>query len=152
MEGGMASEEADDCEKNETESLKRESTPPQAAEGEPAQDETEETLRAERDTLRKRAEEAERKADQYERDWYDAKSEFGDSMAKARRLIREAEARIEALTKALRRFEWEDGGGVPMASMSGMCSACGRKRASGHAEGCWLAVVLEGGTAEVKGG
>ena len=63
-----------------------------------------------------------------------------------------AEARVEALTKALRRFEWEDGGGVPMASMSGMCSACGRKRASGHAEGCWLAVVLKGGTAEVKGG
>ncbi len=47
---------------------------------------------------------AEAKAAQYERDWYDAKSEFGDAMARARAQIRESgdrvrdlEARLEAL-------------------------------------------------------
>lgn len=35
---------------------------------------------------------AEKKAEQYERDWYDAKSEFGTAMAKMREQLRTAEA------------------------------------------------------------
>jgi len=44
-----------------------------------------------------RAEKAEAKATQYEQDWYSAKSEFGDAMAKMRTRLREAEARVKEL-------------------------------------------------------
>lgn len=44
--------------------------------------------------------EARAKADQYERDWYEAKSEFGSAMAKMREALRAAEKReLEALAE-----------------------------------------------------
>ena len=67
--------------------------------------EREQNVRMAFDAAIKRALAAESKAAQYERDWYDAKSEFGDAMAKARESIRAAESRAEAAEHAKETIE-----------------------------------------------
>lgn len=59
-----------------------------------AEESAEARARAESAEARARAEKAEAKAAQYKRDWYAAKSEFGEAMAKARARIRELEAAL----------------------------------------------------------
>jgi len=61
-------------------------------------------MREEKAELRKRAENAEAKAVQYERDWYDAKSEFGEATSKLRAAVREAEREREEMREALDRI------------------------------------------------
>jgi hypothetical protein len=50
---------------------------------------------------------AEEKAETYRRDWYDAKSEFGDAMAKMRQKLRHAEAERDRVRGELRGCEQE---------------------------------------------
>lgn len=69
-----------------------------------------ERLTGERDAALARAEAAEAKAAQYERDWYDAKAEFGTSMSKMNGRLRDAEREVEALREALAIVE----GGVAL--------------------------------------
>lgn len=58
------------------------------------------TLADERHEAVERAERAERKAETFERDWYDAKSDFGTAMAKMREEVRAAHRRqLDALAE-----------------------------------------------------
>lgn len=68
------------------------------------------TAMQERDAARLERDKALEKAEIYEKDWYEAKSEFGTSMAKMREQLREQKSEFEAtLEKALQatKEQWE---------------------------------------------